>query len=120
MPLMGWDAFCDAHHRPFLICAEVDEGGAQRFGPLRRYIESLNLRGNFAWRQVGKFLRVAFESEEEAIRIARNLGAKKVGRGEEWAGQWVFVLNEAATAKITSASRKPQRRADDRAFQRGA
>ena len=92
----------------------------QRLGPLRQYIESLNLRGNFALRQGGKFLRVVFESEKEAIGVARNLGAKKVGRGEEWAGQWAFVLNEAATAKITLASRKLRRRADDRALQRGA
>lgn len=120
MPLMGCDAFCDAHHRPFLICAEVEEGGAQRLGPLRRYIRSLELNGNFAWCHGGSSVRVVFESEKEAVRIARNLGAKKVGRGDKWAGQWAFVLNEAAAIKITSADHKPKRRAHNRTLQRGA
>ncbi|CAN5475093.1 hypothetical protein BH10PSE6_BH10PSE6_31170 [soil metagenome] len=118
MPLMGWDAFCDAHHRPFMIHAQVDEEGSRRFEALQRFIESLNLRGNFALCEGDNSLRAAFESEKEAVKTARLLGAKKVGRGAEWAGEWAFVLNEAAMAKITSAVRTPRRRPDDRAFQR--
>jgi hypothetical protein len=119
MPLMGWDAFCDAHHRPFMIRAHVDEKGSGRFEALQRFIESLNLRGNFALCQAENSLRAAFESEKEAVKAARILGARKVGRGDQWAGEWAFVMNEAVAAKFASASRKPQRRPDDRAFQRG-
>ncbi|MCW5736508.1 MAG: hypothetical protein KIS73_20440 [Enhydrobacter sp.] len=109
MPSMDWDAFCDAHHRPFMISAQVKQERAISFAALRRFIESLKLKGNFALCLAGDTLRAAFESEDEAMRTARILGARKLGRGQEWAGEWKFAMNRKTTAKITSADRAPRR-----------
>lgn len=113
MPLMDWAAFGDAHHRPYLIRARVTGEQSSHFEALRGFIESLNLTGRFALCLQGDFLQAAFESEKEAARTARVLGARKVGRGDEWAGEWRFALNKAALVKIVSAGRKQRRRGGD-------
>ena len=115
MPLIGWDAFCESHHRPFMIHGrQVAEPPQVRFGALQRFISSIGLIGNFALFQGDNFVRAVFELEADAVRVARALGARAVGQGDEWAGQWLLSPDwetaERITAHTSSLRRSPSRR----------
>ena len=106
MPLMGWDAFCDAHYRPFTVRADLDASGPQtRFESLQRLIKSMDLTGNYALYRGEDFIRVAFELEADAAQVVRTLNAHKAAHVDQWAGQWVFPLDGATTARIKSLLR---------------
>ena len=103
MPLMGWNAFCDAHHRPFLIRAHFDATAPQvRLDTLERFVKAVGPKGNFALCQGEKVIRAAFELEADAVQAVRILKARNMGRDDEWAGQWALFVDGRAMARITT------------------
>ena len=112
MPLMSWDAFFERHHRPFMIHAQEGiETPRVQLGTLQRFIGSMSLKGNFALLPGDKFLRAVFELKEDALRVAQTLGASPVGRGDEWAKQWLLSADwataEAAPMGTSWSRRSP-------------
>jgi hypothetical protein len=103
MPLKGWAAFNDAHHKPFVIVAAlVTKGkGQSPFDLLQRLLRSLPLTGNFAMSRGEDFIRVAFEAEADARVVVKVLSARPVAQSrEEWAGHWEFGLDVPAMTTI--------------------
>ena len=79
MPLMGWDVFCDAHRRPFVIVVTWEANGRQSpFEILQRLLRSVKLAGDHALYRAEKIIRIAFERETDALLVARSLDAHKV------------------------------------------
>lgn len=106
MPSMDWDAFCRSHHRPYMIQSQQRAGAPRvRFDALHRFIDSMGLIGDFSVFQDNDCLRAALELEADAVRVARALGAKALGRRDEWAGLWLlhadWVTEEWITARTT-------------------
>ena len=108
MSLMGWDAFCECHSRPFLIQAQLAAGAPEGWlDSLPRFIRSMGLKGNFSLCRGNECVRAAFESEADAKQVVRALGAKKVGTGDEWAGQWRLTLDWAEEPRRSRGAQQP-------------
>ena len=102
MSLMGWDAFCECHSRPFLIQAQLAAGAPEGWlDSLPRFIRSMGLKGNFSLCRGNKCVRAAFELEADAKQVVRALGAKDLGPGDAWAGQWRLMLDWAEAENVT-------------------
>lgn len=120
MPLMGWPRFIDAHHRPYLIRAVLEPKGAQnRYESLTTLLRVFGMRGNYAMSPDETVIRVAFQFETDAVRVARALNARRQERADEWAAYWEFKLTAAAGATIRAllpkfkrapSVRKPKRK----------
>ena len=83
MSLMGWDAFCECHSRPFLIQAQLAAGAPEGWlDSLPRFIRSMGLKGNFSLCRGNECVRAAFELEADAKQVVRALGAKDLGPGD--------------------------------------
>ena len=102
MSLMGWDAFCECHSRPFLIQAQLAAGAPEGWlDSLPRFIRSMGLKGNFSLCRGNECVRAAFELEADAKQVVRALGAKDLGPGDAWAGQWRLMLDWAEAENVT-------------------
>jgi hypothetical protein len=102
MPLMGWEAFCECHNRPFLVQAQLAEGAPEGWlDSLPRFIRSMGLKGNFSLCRGNEGVRAAFELEADAKQVVRALGARDLGPGDEWAGHWTLLLDWAEAEKVT-------------------
>jgi hypothetical protein len=103
MPLMGWGAFSEAHHRPYVIIAELAAKGRQTpFETLQRLLRSTSLKGNYALHRGEAFIRVAIEAEADVLVIVRRLGVREVEGREEWAGRWEVTLDNPTLTRIRS------------------
>ena len=105
MPLMGWDVFCDAHRRPFIIVVTWEATGRQSpFEILQRLLRSVKLAGDHALYRAEKIIRIAFERETDALLVARSLDAHKVEElfEEDWSGHWAVLLDVTAVEAIKS------------------
>ncbi len=101
MPLMGWDSFCECHSRPFLIEAQLAAGAPEEWHEsLPGFIRSMRLKGNFSLCRDNERVRAAVELEADAKQVVRALGAKKMGTGDEWAGQWRLIMDWAEGEKV--------------------
>ena len=114
MPLMGWDVFCDAHRRPFIIVVTWEATGRQSpFEILQRLLRSVKLAGDHALYRAEKIIRIAFERETDALLVARSLDAHKVEElfEEDWAGHWAVLFDmpaiEAIKSKVEPLKRSP-------------
>ena len=105
MPLMGWDVFCDAHRRPFIIVVTWEATGRQSpFEILQRLLRSVKLAGDHALYRAEKIIRIAFERETDALLVAGSLDAHKVEElfEEDWSGHWAVLLDVTAVEAIKS------------------
>jgi len=110
MPLIGWDAFCEGHHRPFVIHAPRAAQAPQAcFGALQQFVCSIGLIGNFSFFQAETFARIVFELEADAVRVARALGARAAGQADEWAGQWLLSPDWATAERMTTGASSSRR-----------
>jgi len=83
MPIMRWDAFNVAHHRPFMIFADVERGqvGHARFEMLRRPIVAMNLKGNFVLLPEHGFIRIGSELDQGITTLRRGKSWKRMKTG---------------------------------------
>ena len=112
--LKGWKAFQNAHASPYMIYADLlDATGRQtKFALLGTLLKALPLQGDYALLPEKDLIRIALEREDAArafvdddhrpARIARCEGG--------WAGQWAFVLDDAAVEKIRAVLPPPTKR----------
>jgi hypothetical protein len=102
MPLMRWDAFHESHHRPFMVFADVDGRMRTRFALLSSLVAAMDLKGSYALNPEKGRIRVAFERDIDAQKLAAAVKARKTAREGGWAGQWAFIFNAEMEATIKS------------------
>ena len=111
MPSMDWETFQDAHYRPHLVLANLedtaksDQGETMR-AMLERLVVSLGVSGNYAIKRDGATIHAAFELDMDAGRFADVLLAKTIFRDPEWASRAVARMDRATQKKITDALRQ--------------
>jgi len=98
---MRWDAFQAAYPRPQIIFADGDGDRSQaRFDLLRRLVQATRLTGSWALYPEDGLIRVVFEHEADAAKLAAALHAHRSPREGGWAGQWAFIYDNRAEEAI--------------------
>jgi hypothetical protein len=107
MPSMEWERFQDAHYRPHLVVANLEEGLAPVSGDLlQSLVATLGASGNYAIRGDGDTLQAVFEIDKDAERFANTLSARASSRDLEWASKTVARIDRAAQKRIAATLRK--------------
>ena len=113
MANMDWEAFQNAHYRPHLVLANLEDAakpdqGETRRAMLERLAASLGVSGNYAIKRDGATIHAAFELDMDAARFADVLLAKTTFRDPEWASRAVARMDRAMQRKISDALRQNQ------------
>lgn len=111
MPMMDWDSFQEAHYRPHLIVANVDDANGPRqceanVSVLGCLAEALDILGNYALKRDGTTIRAVFEKDIDAERFAATVLAQTTARSSEWASQAAFSMDRIARRKVTEALKR--------------
>jgi hypothetical protein len=100
MPLMRWTAFQDAHHRPFMLFANIDRRCQNRFALLSSLATAMNFKGNYSVLPEKETIRIVFELEGDAKKFADAVQARQIVLEDRWSGQWAFVFDEKLEAAM--------------------
>lgn len=106
---MEWEVFLEAHYRPNLVEVQlvgIDSGVA--ISILGGWLDGR--AGNFALRQRGQKILVAFERDVDAERFASLVRARPGERSAEWTSRRMARLDSAGRRRIASMSRQLRRR----------
>jgi hypothetical protein len=116
MPVMRWNEFNEAHHRPYVVFADIGGSSSPQLGfdRLRRLVVAMTPKGNVSLFPETSFLRVAFELDTDAEQFAAGVRAKRTAREVGWVEQWSFRF-DPKTAKVESPLKLAQRTAQPRA-----
>lgn len=106
VPLMRWDAFHDVHQRPFAVRAGIDGRAQRRYELLTRLAEGLRLGGAYAFKPEGASIRMMFEREADALKVAEAVRATRASGGDSW----TFELDTAIEALILGRTVAPPRK----------
>jgi hypothetical protein len=104
MGQMGWSAFHQAYPHACMLFVDLDKSVAKqaRFQQLRTVVAQLGMVGRYAMLPEEALIRVAFEREADAVKVADALQARRTAREGGWAGQWAMLLDRGAVEKIES------------------
>ena len=105
MPSMNWETFQASHFRPHLVVSHLPVNAEPEEGKttLERVIASLNLSGNYAFQQDRESIRVAFEKDADAGRLASMLRAKATRPESEWGSSAVAHLSRTVQRRMAAA-----------------
>ncbi|MBS0546536.1 MAG: hypothetical protein JSR24_02230 [Proteobacteria bacterium] len=103
---MRWDAFHDVHQRPFAVRAGIDGRAQRRYELLTRLAEGLRLGGAYAFKPEGASIRMMFEREADALKVAEAVRATRASGGDSW----TFELDTAIEALILGRTVAPPRK----------
>jgi hypothetical protein len=122
MAIMGWKAFTDSYHRPYMIFADVAQGQSEQthFEVLRRLAVAMDPKGSFALFPEDGYIRVAFELDQDAKKFAAGVQAQRTAREDGWAGQWAFGYDEKMQKKIEILLEPHKRKAKPRTVKSSA
>jgi hypothetical protein len=104
MPRMNWETFELDHHRPHLIVLTME---ASEPAPSVAKVDlellalTLGVSGNYAIKEEGPHIYVAFESDADAARLARVVRPSQSTRDWDWASKALARIDEAAYQRIT-------------------
>ena len=107
MPQMDWNSFQDAHDRPHLVIANLEDSteilGETDLSVLAVLAEALGVIGNYAVTEDGNALHAAFERDIDAERFSKAIMARATISAPQWASQSIAHLNRSTQRKIATA-----------------
>lgn len=110
MSLMRWDAFQEKHPHPFAIVAAIDGRPQRRYELLTRLAEGLSLGGAYALKPRPTSIRLVFEREADARRVAEVVQATQADAHDAGTDAWTFEFDARIEALIGSRTAAPARK----------